>query len=160
MKPSSPAEASFRKMNYVIVGMNAGFLRACMLILFFLNAASAKAEDKRFSMDLRQMGNQVQVNIENQGQAASGTMALEFLFDGKSLQRLEVGNLPSRQNRRFLLPVPEPRKPGTYPVVALLSYLNDGKRLSFPKTGYFHHLQQNILEAPPSTGELILRKYR
>ena len=160
MKPSSPAEASLRKMNSVIAGMTAGFLRACLLILFFLNAASAKAEDKRFSMDLRQMGSQVQVTIENQGRAASGTMALEILFDGKSLQRLEIGNLPSRQKRRFLLPVPEPQNPGTYPVVAFLSYLNDGKRLSFPKIGYFHHLRQNILEAPPSTGELSLRKYQ
>ena len=39
MKPSSPAEASFRKMNFVIVGMTTGFLRGCMIILFVLNAA-------------------------------------------------------------------------------------------------------------------------
>ena len=82
-------------------------------MLFLLNGASAKAEDKRFSMDLRQMGSQVQVTIENQGRAASGTMALEFLFDGESLQRLEVGNIPSSQIRRFLMPVPEPRNPGS-----------------------------------------------
>ena len=101
--------------------MTAGFLRACILMLFVLNAPSAKAEDKRFSMDLRQMGSQVQVTIKNQGRVSSGTMVLEFVFDGESLLRLEIGNLPSRQNRHFLLPVPEPRKPGTYHVVPFLS---------------------------------------
>jgi protein-S-isoprenylcysteine O-methyltransferase Ste14 len=116
---------------------------ACILL-----PGSAHAADIRLTLGHRSVNDSVVVSIENNASQDAFITAVSAVLDGKKYEQAIRRTLKPGEKHEAAFTVTYPDTPGTYPLTAAVSYLNEGRMLSLKHTALYNFIDTALLDVP------------
>ena len=122
--------------------------RSLLLFPFFLFASlnSSFASDIQLTLSQQSVDEHVTVVINNDSSEDVAINAVFIEFNHQKYRQPSRLKIPAGENRSFPFKVKSPAVPGSYPLIAIVSYLNYGQLLSIKNVGLFHYINPAPLD--------------
>ncbi|MBI4703651.1 MAG: hypothetical protein HY744_21275 [Deltaproteobacteria bacterium] len=130
---------------------------ALAVLVLTLAARAARADNISLNIDVSARDAEVVVAVKNTGRDPARQVQVELELDGRVQHAPAVARLAPREATLQRFQVVLPQRPGTYPLYARVSYLNEGQKLSLVHVAPLDHERPSRLRVPLELPELRLR---
>jgi protein-S-isoprenylcysteine O-methyltransferase Ste14 len=134
--------------------MVSSYFRIALFGLLLFGSIPAGAAEIKFSLYQQSTNENITVRIENQARQQLFLRRLDVEFDNKHDSRSVVDTIQAGQSKEYQFKISFPAKAGSYPVIASIVYLNDGREFSLRNLGIYNFMESVPPGTKGSTGDV------
>jgi protein-S-isoprenylcysteine O-methyltransferase Ste14 len=130
----------------------------CLLMYIFLNPIAGFADDINLNLYLKGADDNVTVTIENSSAQKVFIKHVDIDLDNRHYTQLIQYTIQANNSNEYRFKVFLPTKGGSYPLIASVVYLNEGKELSLRNVGIFSFMESTPLDIACATEDVQIVK--
>lgn len=122
--------------------MSTSFLRIALFSLLLFGSIPAFAGEINIALYQNSIDDNVTIKIENKAKENLFVKRVDIDFDQKRYVQSVADSIHAHQSKEYQFKISFPKKPGSYPIISTVVYLNDGQVFSLRNLGIYNFMEQ------------------